>query len=315
MPPLPTAQFEYNSSMMRILLLFLLIIPLNSFAEKMFIIEHVSESKGLFVINHGISDGIIAGQKSLFTSDNFSMVAVASKVTRFYSMWRPVDPDYRVPFNPGETIRYNSNRDGIFKEIPQLVAEYRRIDEYKRKLKAKKRAFRKYTLSFTTISGLAESSSTIAVVDNFSRIGVHYNLFYNYKYSESFALNIGIRYDNENLKLTSGPVLTIPVNRYAAIAGFTYFFNGSNPESNYYYYLRASAGFGKSSSTVSGIQATGSAVIMPTVAMGVELKLSDDYSFLLEAGVENISTNDTYATGETQTNRQSTAIVSAGLTF
>jgi hypothetical protein len=301
--------------MRRILLLFLLLIPTIGFAEKLFIIEHVSDTQSVFVINHGITDGIIYGQKSLFTTDHFSMVAIATKVTRFYSMWRPIDADYKIPFHAGETVRYNSNRDGIFKEIPQLVSEYQRIEEYKRKIKAKRRAFREYTLRFTTISGLAESSSTIAVIDNFSRIGAHLNLTYNQKMSESFAFNYGVRYDVENLKLTGSPTLTIPVNRYIGTFGFTYFFNGSNPESNYYFYLTASVGYGKASSTVSGIKSSGTSIVLPTVAMGIELKLSDEYSFLLEAGMENITTNDTYTTGDVQTNRQSTAIVSAGLTF
>lgn len=297
-----------------VLLIFLIVSPLIVQAEKLFIIEHVSNEKTIFTINHGLTDGIIAGQKSLFTTDNFSLAAVATKVTRFYSIWRPISPGYLVPFIPGQTVMFNQSRHGIYREIPQLALEYKKISEYKKKLKLRKRSFHKYSVSFSNISGLTESTSTVDQVDQFTRLGQHYSFFYNYKVTASLALNIGARYDAESLKI-SNPALTIPVTRMMGLIGATYYFNGSNPVSSYYTYFRFSLGYGQAKSNVSGYKVTGNSLIFPNLSFGVELKLNTEYSLVLELGAEALKTDDIFESGEGQQNIQTAMLLTGGLNF
>ena len=288
--------------------------PLYVQAEKLYIIQYIATEKTTFAINHGLSDGILAGQKSLFTSDNFSMVAVATKVTRFSSIWRPLDQNYLVPFYPGDTVMFSQSRHGIYKEIPQLALEYKKIADYVSTQKAKRRAFHNYSLNITSINGIAETTSTVDQVDSFTRLGQHYNFWYNLKFSQTLAFNAGIRYDAESLKLSS-PALTIPVTRLMGMLGVTYYFNGRDADSKYFLYFRFALGYGKAQSIVSTYAASGTSIIMPSLNVGVELKLNNEYSFLLEAGMETIKTVDVFQTGEQQENLQSALLVSTGVMF
>ncbi len=304
--------------MWRLLPLYILItlFSANLWAERLYVVEQVSDSRSVFVINHGMKDGIIAGQRSLFTTKDFSMVAIAEKVTRFYSIWRPIDPNYQVPFKAHEVVHYNSNRDGIFKEIPQLKYEYDKLKAYQKHLLSLKRIFHPYTLRITVINGISESASDVGVIQDYSRLGIHYSLFYNLPLSPSFALNFGGRYDAENLKMNFDPGLTIPVSRLSALIGVTYFFNGDIARSKYYYYMHLTAGLGKADSVVSGEQVSGSSIILPSVALGLELKLTKRYAFILELGIESIKTSDTFSeSGESQINNQTTLLLTGGLAF
>ena len=88
--------------------------------EEVLIIQAVSADKKSFMVRKGEIDGVIRGQESIFTTQEFSVAARPVEVTREHSLWAVSDPRARVPFQIGEVVHYTNEVNNIYSDIPAV---------------------------------------------------------------------------------------------------------------------------------------------------------------------------------------------------
>ena len=299
----------------QILIIFMALqIPLSLKAEKLVIVEHISTEKTIFTINEGIGDGIFYGQQSLFTSETYSLVCTAIKVTRYSSIWRPLDRNFAVPFSQKQTISFNENREGIYKEIPQLSLEFNRLKAIRKKKKQDNSGFHPISFTYTFIDNLSESTTSVDNTKEIERIGTHVGLTYRRRAGEHLIYGLGLRIDNETLTQTS-PAVSIQTKRYFGVLALQYNFLPSTVFRPYLFYMSLSVGAGIHETIVSTTPTSGIAYILPQVAIGTELNFSEDFSIVFELGVENIKLSSKFDNGEVQTTNTANITLTTGFVF
>lgn len=66
--------------------------------DELLIIQAVATTKKNFVVRKGFDDGVALGQESLFSTNSLSVLCKAVEVSRFHSLWVPLDKRTMVPF-------------------------------------------------------------------------------------------------------------------------------------------------------------------------------------------------------------------------
>lgn len=299
---------------MKIFVLFVILIPLQSWGSKLVLIHHVTLSQKSFMADIGVDDGVLFGQKSLFTSDNYSFVAKAVKVNRFHSVWVPQESEFMVPFKQGDFVVYENNMEGIYKEIPELKLEYERLLRQQKEFIAKRDLFHQYSFLFSTITNIEESSSLAKEDVRSTRIGQHFTLFYNIRPERKIILSAGFRYDKESLKINDPP-LSIPVSRYLGMTRLAYCLYDDYHPGDYFYYFSAEFGYGFSHSQISSTSTKGVVALMPKLAVGVQLRFIEQTSLSLELGAEYLKTREQFTDEVEQTVNVMNATFTAGFSF
>lgn len=273
--------------------------------DKLVIIQAVSTSKKTFVIRKGFIDGIAIGQESLFTIRSAGVVATATEVNRGMSIWEVNDKRGGVAFEKGEYVTFTNSIENLILELP-------RLEKYAEKgLQFKSRSFwiargnLSYALSDTVSSTEAESSST--------RSGYQIEALYVLNFNRRWELGLGVRRDSEVQKI-SEPVLDVPSTRLLAIGEMTYKFNEDDSTKNYFY-IGAGLGYGISSTTVDETVSTGAAFVLPVLRFGFSKYISGSKWVLLEAAIESIGINESFADGVEQTTTVLNSKFSIGIKF
>lgn len=290
---------------------------LNSLAnDELIIIQTVSTSKRSFAIRKGRATGVFVGQKSLFSSKDFSFTAQVTKVNREYSVWELQDKNAIVPFERNQVVNYTNSIDKVWTELSYL--KFQRLVSEQIKKELKKSAVNlmirgNYAKTFSESISEVDSSQTP------SRVGTHFEGLYLHYLSPIYSLAFGIRYDIDvSTKESSGadnPPIDIASKRLFAIAEATYHFERMKNSRNHFF-VTVGMGFGTSATTVNEETKTGAASILPNVRLGFESwPKHADYRLFAELVAETIATSESFEDGDEQTTNINNVKVAVGIKF
>ena len=252
-------------------------------AEELVIVQSVSTTKRTFAIRRGNAHGITLNLKALFSNDEVNIIAKCTDITRFFSVWEPVNQQMIVPFLKGEFVSYNRKTDNLGLEIVRF-----KYNPQVNLLRSKPSWILKMGLT-RTLSGAVSSTGA----DNEElRTGFQVEGAYKKRFYKAFSWMAGIRYDHEVIRLTR-PILDIPINRYLAMAEIIYQFPELSKEDSYVY-TGLAVGLGYSRSLInSNVVLQGLCTVLPMVHLGYLLSLNN-YALLFELGVESLSTKGSF---------------------
>ncbi|EQC44406.1 outer membrane protein beta-barrel domain protein [Bacteriovorax sp. Seq25_V] len=281
------------------------------------IIQKVDNRAQSFVIRKGMADQIYKGQRSLFSNKSTSVVAKAITVSRDFSQWELEDKNASVSFESGDIITVSYSIEKIWTEIPRMISdkEYQNILKTERKLLLKKYG-KLYEGRFQILGGISQGlseSTTESENNDGARVGNNYKFKYTKAFNDFLRYEVGFRYDDDVLTLSS-PDLEISSQRYMATVGLQTRFNDfweldATP------YASLSLGYGKTQSQLNESVKTGTASIVPSFTLGVDIPYSKRFSFLIEGTVESISATETFSDGVEQRTNITQALVSLGIEF
>jgi len=277
--------------------------------ESIVIIQSISSSKKTIVIRKGRKDLISPGMEGLISTDKISILAKARQVSRFYSIWEVVDTEAIFPFEVKDYVVFNSSTVSLFDQIPSL--RKRLNAEIKR---------RNYTppsvwiIRGTGAMGIYESVSdtTSSIVDD--RLGAQFSLYRYHHLANRLELGFGVRLDLERAVLKSTPKLEIPTNRYFFLTELLYHFPYLKTQSTHFY-GGIGLGAGYSQTSISESISSGMAVAIPVMRLGLETKITNSRSLLIEGVAEGISMQESFEDGTKQDTNIANLKLSIGLKF
>lgn len=285
--------------------------------HELIVIQKVDSRNKTFVIRKGMADQIYQGQKSLFSNKNISFVARAITVNREFSQWELIDEVASVPFRVGEIVNLSYSVEKIWTQIPRMISdkEYNSILENEKKLLLKKFGVY-YSSTYQLLAGMGQGlseSTTESENNDGTRQGTSLKLKYTKSFNDFLRYEIGLRYDSDVITLNN-PDLEITTQRAMMTLGLQARFNDfwqldSIP------YLSIAVGYGRSQGEINDSVKVGTANLLPSITVGIDIPINRKYSFLVEASVESISVTEAFADGVTQDTNATIAGVSLGLEF
>ncbi|MBK25309.1 MAG: hypothetical protein CME70_15045 [Halobacteriovorax sp.] len=273
--------------------------------DQLVVVQTVSTSKKTFVIRKGFVDGIAIGQESLFTIRNAGVVATATEVNRTMSIWEVNDKRGGVAFEKGEFVTFTNSIENLILELPKLE----KISEKGLRFKTKNYWIARGNLSYA----LSDSVSSLEAEAQSTRSGYQVEGLFVVNFDPRWELGVGIRYDSEVQKI-SEPVLDVPTTRLAAIGELNYLFNQDETDRSYFY-VGAGLGYGISSTTVDESVSTGSVFILPVLKLGFSKFIGNSKWVLLEAAMESIGAQESFADGVEQNTTIVNSKMSIGFKF
>lgn len=293
----------------------LALLPMFAFASKdeLVIVQAVSGSGRTLILNRGFAHGVNKFQESLFTTEDISIAARATEVSRHHSLWEPNDKNAVFPFQKDQTITYNSKVKNIWTDMPELrerLADARLIQEGFMQSRRPKHSFSsRLALSNTFYESISETDSERKPKRN----GLSVEALYHFRHNDHMEYSAGIRYDQENAVIED-PELTIPSTRFFGIAEVTYHFDSwAGSESNLY--VSVGAGIGRSQTEVDGAISSGMATLLPYVRGGAIIRSGKRLSFVIESIVESVSTSESFIDTKEQTTNLVNAKIGFGVRF
>lgn len=285
--------------------------------QNLLVIQKVSADKKSFIIRRGMQDQIYSGQRSLFSSKNISFVARAIAVDRNYSQWVLEDEQANVPFEIGEIITISYSIERVWSEIPKLLTDqtYKKMLAEEEKLLLKRFGniyFGRFQILGSKSQTFTESTTESENNDG-DRSGYNFKLKYSKPMTDAFRFEIGFRYDAETLILTD-PAVEEETQRYYLTAGVQARFpNLWGFDSIPYASMRI--GYGNSQSQINSAVRSGSALLLPSFTLGVDMKMNDKSSLLLEATLESLSATENFDDGVEQKTSINAGHISIGIEF
>lgn len=282
--------------------------------EELVFIQTVSTGKKSFVIRRGIQEGVSIGQKSLFTNDDFSLVARAIEVTREHSLWQITNKDILVPFKKGDVLSYSKQIKDIYHEIPLLLFKPNEKSLERRMQKLRRAG--NWSIKASMSRSLLQSVSGVdAQKQESQREGTQFeiNKIFQIFSIPRFEMNIGGRFDYEILQQSS-PSITITSKRYFLKMGATYHLRPYNSKKSNFY-LGVDVGGGLSNTSVLNKSLTGTALLLPAIKIGHLKQFSNNKSFLAEIIIENIYMEEKSESNLEQSTSVTNAKISLGLRF
>lgn len=305
-------------------LFLLFILGTNIFAKpgeiknnNLIVIQNIDIGAKSFVIRRGLGDQIYKGQRSLFSSKSISFVAQAISVNREFSQWQMVDSQGVVPFSVGEIVTFSYSPEKIWTEIPRMISdrEYNEILALEKKLLLKKYGLLyqgRYQFSAGMTQGLNESTTESSNNEG-ARSGNIFKVKYTNSFNDYLRYEVGLRFDSDILTLNS-PDLEIDSQRYMLTLGLQARFNDiwaldAIP------YISITGGYGKSQSQINDSVKVGTATLMPSFTLGIDIPYSRGLSFLVEANVESLTSIESFADGVEQRTNLTQASLNLGIEF
>ena len=275
--------------------------------EKLVVVQSVSGGRKTFAIQRGRDEGIILGQKALFSNGEAALKAECTDISRFFSVWRPVSPNATIPFEKGGFVLYDPYIQNIILEIPRFYIR----PEVKKRLEKPRDVYWMTRLSFSRVfSGV---SSDVDQGTEGRRTGLQMEVTYTKRFRHHYFWGVGVRYDYELSRLES-PSIDIPHRRYLGLFEFTRIFDQYNQKSGHYF-LGTGIGFGLNSFEVNTqTVATGTSFLFPMVRMG-HIFNRGDFDFILQGTIEFISNSYNFNDGRGQSDRLFNGSFSLGVRF
>lgn len=281
---------------------FLLLSIHQANAYELMVVQAVSSSKHSFVTRNGKRQGVSKDMTATFVSDDVAVNARALTVTSQFTQWELVNKEGTVPFEVGSVITYHPAQEYLWSLNP---AEARRRYVEKLRPQVKHSAIVKTAAT----RGLSESTSNAAPASS-SRGGVALDAIYERLWDRNFAIDAGIRYENEVINLTGGSLIT---QRLIALADVIYYFDALDTFYGARFFLSAGAGYGQSSTEADGILQSGNVILLPSAKIGVSLPFNQNWDFIAESAFETIKTNEKLDDGSKQETTQSNLRIGLGL--
>jgi hypothetical protein len=266
-------------------------------AEELVMVQMVSKNQKSFIVRRGNLQGIALGQKSVFSSPTFSLAAKSIEVNREYSLWTPIAKVATVPFSKGEMITYSQSLSAIWSQVAKYNSQ---LKERQRFRESDRQNFSvasfydegqlKHPLSIrgALSMSLRETNSYVAPDEITARQGFQLDLAYKFSINDIISWAIGIRYDYESMAIQT-PSVTGIYSRYL-IGGDLLFNLYSWGHRKRKLYGGIGAAIGLSSSNINQEVASGSAVVLPIVRLGLEAPAADkSYSLIVEWITEAIA--------------------------
>ncbi|WP_162929587.1 hypothetical protein [Halobacteriovorax sp. BALOs_7] len=281
------------------------------------VVQNVANDGLSFVIRKGRQDNIVKGQNSLFSSRNISFTARAISISSEYSQWIVNDNKIKVPFEKGQIITVNYSPERVWLEIPKIMGDkkYQQMLA-KEEASLKERQYQKYDnrfeLFYAKYQGLSESTTDSSNNDG-TRVSDSFRLNYAIPINQMFQSILGARYDVDLLTLLN-PNVEQETRRMLATAGLK--INFSNDWSyRFSYFVQLSAGFGRSETLIQNTARTGTALVLPSVGLGLEYKVSTSQSLIFKLNFDAIQANEAYADGFEQSTDLTMLGLSVGYAF
>ena len=282
-------------------------------SEELLIVQTVSTDKHSFVVSKGLKDGISKGQEIIFANENVSLVCKAVEVSRFYSLWIPVDKNSNVPFKKEDVISYNSHAYGnIALNIPTDMKSLAPIEDTHSDIK-KFRNENSFSLKLSLDKGLSQSSSDVSTDKNSTRSGYAALIEYNYRFKPQFETSLGLRMDNEVYRINN-PVLDIPTTRIIGTIGATYHFIQFSTDKNNFY-LTVAAGIGSSKTTVDQHESSGYVTLLPEARIGYLMPFTQSMAMIFEGSIESLSAHEKFSDSTEQVTNILNLKLTVGLRF
>ncbi|WP_412469441.1 MULTISPECIES: hypothetical protein [unclassified Halobacteriovorax] len=295
----------------------------TSFAEKydlntnLIVIQNIANDGMSFVIRKGRVDNIVKGQVSLFSSKKISFTARAISITKEYSQWIVTDNNMRVPFEKGQIVTVNYSPERVWLEIPKILgdAKYKQMlaeEEMSLREKQFQRYDNRFEFFYGKNQGLSESTSS-SINNDGTRTGDTFQFNYAIPINQTFQTIIGFRYDLDLLTLLN-PNVEQETKRMMGTAALKISFNNSWSY-RFSYFISLGAGFGRSETSIQDTVRVGSAMLLPSVSLGLEYKVSTSQSLIFKANFDAIQTDEEFADGFQQSTDQTMFGLSVGYAF
>ena len=250
----------------------------------------------------GKREGVIVGMESIFTSQNVSFVARATKASRYYSQWVPINEKVRIPFKRNQIVTLNRSTENIWALTPEKIAEEVIEEEYK--INGDSIIFRgalNYGLN-QTVSGVEAEAV--------KRSGTSVDLLYQWPWKKEFGVSLGGRLQQDSTVTENG---TFTTNRMIFLAEMTLYFLRLREMSDSQVYVGVGFGFGYSQTTIDDYSQSGNVRMLPSLRMGISIPLLNRYDIIAEGGFENIYAGETNEEGTTQNINETNIKAALGL--
>lgn len=271
--------------------------------EEVFI-QAVSNTKKSFVTRTGKRSGVFPGHLGTFLTPNVALVARAQTVTGEYTVWELENDMATVPFENGQIVTYQDAKEYAWTLMP-IEQEIKLKRLYQKEPKWSGALLGGFSKGISeSVSGV--NSTAIGTTRNGGLVEAHWN----YDVTTAFEMGIGLRSEREVISTDTADLTT---TRNMLLANAIYLFPILTDFYNTQIYGGFTLGLGRSATTTSGYSQTGSARLLPATRLGLKLPVTDDYWFLAEGAIDNLTTVETLSDGSTQTTNQSVGRVMIGL--
>ncbi|MCK5882916.1 MAG: hypothetical protein KAG61_04445 [Bacteriovoracaceae bacterium] len=289
----------------------LLMIATSLMADELMVVKAVSTSGKTFAISKGSRDQVSKGQKSLFSTKRFSIMAQAVEVGQENSMWRVSKESATVPFKKGDFINYTR----YVNEVWSKLAELKDIYKTRRIQKRMKVSLNPYHISARAgaTHAFSENVNISGTSPSNNRQGFQGEATLYRAISPILELGLGLRYDQDSY-LEKEPPLQINSKRYFVTFDLNYHFP-KFVESLGNIYSTIGMGYGVSQSQIDRQIISGSATILPYVKLGYLHPLTDQVKFITEIQLEVINATEKFTTGENQKTTIVNSRAAIGLRF
>ena len=270
----------------------------------------ISNSKKTFYIHLGKQDGVLKGSKATFTTDYLSLVAQAVTVTHEYSVWRVSEKNATIPFEKNQIVTFNNALEKIWMLDPEAGQS-----TVKTRIRFGQKNFRidyrnVFYLTRYFLNGLTQTISRTDSSNVTGRSGAIWVLNYAYILKSGFSLNSGIRYETETVY---SPVINVPSKRLYILFGGEYHFIPFQSYSHFYLSLGIQFGIGQSKTDVAWETLAGESYIIPAFNLGAEFFLKSGYGVFIKGGLESITTNEEFKSGERQDTQEVNYKIGVGI--
>lgn len=266
------------------------------------VVQAVSASKRSFVIRNGKRQGVTAEMSATFVSDDVAVIARAKTVTSQYTQWELANEDGTVPFKVGDIVTYHPSQDYLWSLNPS-EARRRYVEELRPQIR------HSFLLKGASTRALSETTSN-ANPNNASRGGIALDALYERLFTPNFAWDAGVRYEREVVNLPAGSLIT---QRALLMADILYYFDPAESFYDARFYFGLGAGFGQSSTAADGVRQSGTALLLPSAKLGLNLPFDKTWSAVFEGAFESIKTHEKIQNLGYQDTTQSNLRVAVGL--
>lgn len=268
----------------------------KTFAYEEVFIQAVSNTKKTFVTRTGKRSGVFPGHLGTFLTPNVALVARAKTVTGEYTVWELENDMATVPFENGQIVTYQDAKEYAWTLMPiEQEIKLKRLYQKEQKWSG--------SLLGGFSKGISESVSGVnSTAIGTSRAGSLLEVYANYDLTTSFEGGFGLRSERE---LISTDIANLTTTRNMAIVDLKYLFPILTNFYNSQIYGGFTFGFGRSTTSTGEYTQSGSVRLLPATKLGLKLPVTDEYWFLTEAAIDNLTTTEILSDGSNQTTNQS----------
>jgi len=260
-----------------------------AYAFELVMINAVSSSKKTFITKHGRREGFTEGMTGTFTAESFSVIAKAILVTGKYTHWQLVNSNLQLPFEKGSIVTYYPNTENVW----ALTSEEDRAKFMYNQLLTPRYSF---GIRGALLRGLSSTYSDIPAPQN-NRGGFAADFFYEKFLSAQFSWDANFRLERELTSFSGENTIT---TRSMVIVNLYLYFDQLKSLIGGKVYTGLGMGYGYSFTTDNLLSQAGTINLLPGFKLGLDLPFTHEWSFLIDAGLENLQIKEKQNSGNIQ---------------